>query len=367
MLSDEPSPRIPIELLEQVVSYDKGPHFLDVLRSLLSSPHLLLNVRSIFASHKHSLLPDFVNALPKGALQTLTLTGGETWSCPLLRNLDQNVFPFVTSLFLRSLDGPISLCHLEVTLCELLPEDHAEYKDLFDEKGANLGYLSSLAQFPLPIKLLELDGTRNSDATVCPLVDLITDGRCPSLTDEYFPLEDIGVIMRPLMNQLRCLDIGYWSEFGDETAQSRHLEHFQLLNYPQLQFFSLRLGAARYRDTSLELTRQLTNVSRMFETLAGEHPLKIFVLRLPDSWMPVDLSDVFPGYPSSEGWDKLDQALKNPHLSSLSKFVVSFDDKKELIPVFERNLPHVRAVGKLNFQPISMIDFFWSLSENERG
>ncbi|KAH8826229.1 hypothetical protein DL96DRAFT_1607532 [Flagelloscypha sp. PMI_526] len=418
MASERQCPRIPSELLERIISYVHffrdlkacclasrvfvqsaqaklfrrvrlktemvahrfGPtiprDIMGNLASIISTP-LITNVRTVEASYDHSFLPTFVDALPKAALEELTLNGDlllrGPWSSNLLQGLGRNIFPFLTSLVLFSLDVPVSI----VASCALL--SHLERKmpevaGLFDDTSVDLGLASFHERLLLPLKRLKFDFTKKLDETSSPFINFITGGQFPSLIyldiggrqDDYFPIEDLAIIMPPLMNQLCCLDLGF---FNTREYGSAHLEHLHLRNYPSLRFLATQMGDDYSILSSLEDTRgQLTWFSQMFESLTVQHPLRIFAIRLSGYRVPQSTTNNFDGRdPLSREWERLDRALQPSNLPSLSKVAISLPSRKELIPSLEQNLPYLREEGKLTFQAVDIADFYWSLPKATRG
>ncbi|KAH8817701.1 hypothetical protein DL96DRAFT_1623117, partial [Flagelloscypha sp. PMI_526] len=353
--------RIPIELIEHIISYIHNFQDLKAcclasrvfvpstqaklfrrLRSIVSTPHILTHVRSVVASHRHSFLQDV----------KLTLEGGTAWRSSLLQILGQKIFPFLTSLILHSVDAPISIVtSCKMTMCDLLAEGDEGYADLIERRG--------LKESSLPVKRLTLDGTRNNDGTFCALVSLIADHRLPSLVCLDF-LHHVRTIMEPLWNRLCFLDIGHWE---GSSWISNDPRYFHLHNYPNLVFFAIQMKGNALGRVSYESTLQLAWLSETFESVVTDHPLRLFALRLEDNWSPENPDAFFVKYPLSQGWDKLDSALQNRNLSTLSQVTISVGPKVELIPVFERNLTSTKEAGKLSFQAVDMLDYFRSMSE----
>ncbi|KAH8817702.1 hypothetical protein DL96DRAFT_394306 [Flagelloscypha sp. PMI_526] len=226
--------------------------------------------------------------------------------------------------------------------------------------------LPLLNSSPYLFDRLTLDGTRNSDESLCPLVDFITGGRFPSLVyldfhnrmPPYFPIRDFGTIMPPLMGQLCCLDLGHL-EAG--TWDSPHLDHLHLRNYPKLLFLGIRMKA----NGSRKLLHRLDWFSHMFESLTEPHPLRIFDIRFTTYLIPKNISHDSDTANCkiicSKDGISLTKHSRIPNLSSLSKVGISMGLDREIIPVFEQNLSRLHEAGKLSFQAVNMDEFYWSL------
>ncbi|KAH8809624.1 hypothetical protein DL96DRAFT_1628646 [Flagelloscypha sp. PMI_526] len=401
MMADGPSLRIPVELVERVIFYisdfrdlkrcclasklltplaqaklfyrlrlpedsDNSAPFLETMDSIVSTPHILSHVRSIAACHDHICLPQVLDALRKGALRDLALDGGVSWNWPsfLLRNLAVNVFPFLTSLSLNNIGIPLSmimscrcLTHLEVMSTELIWEKDLDNSRWINEKKGTLGYTTSYDLLPLPIERLGLDCTRDNKGDIRPLVELIADGRFPALVSlniqrrasRGFPIEDANILMRPLMAQLRCLDIGYWDVFRP-WKDANLLNSFYIGNYPQLLCFSFRSEHGARINHSMERRRQLSWLRRMCEALTEPHPLRVLTLHFTNPRIQMIR---YVEFDASEGWKRFDQALQNTNLSSLSSVILPLGRyQRQLEHVFRRKFPRMNAVGKLSFEMV---------------
>ncbi|KAH8809627.1 hypothetical protein DL96DRAFT_1717144 [Flagelloscypha sp. PMI_526] len=409
-MADGPSPRIPIELVERIIFYisdfqdlkrcclaskllaplaqaklfhglklpedsDNSASFLETMGSIISTPYIIGNVRSIEACHDHFCLPQVLEALPKGALRHLALDGGMSWNWPsfLLRNLAVNVFPFLTSLSLYNIGIPLSmimscrsLTQLNVMSTELIAEKDLDNSHWINEKKGTLGYTSCYDLLPFPIKHLGLDCTRDSEEGIYPLMEFIGDGRFPTLISLEirrripleFPVEDIDILMQPLMSQLRCLDIGYWDVWSSGNGygfDANFLDSFYIGNYPRLLCFGFRFEHGTQTALSIQRTCQLSWISKMCEVLTEPHPLRAFVLRITTH----RTSKIgFVGYHSSEGWDRFDHALQSTMLSSLSTVVIPLDpDQKQLKHLFRRIFFRTKAARKLSFEGVEISHF----------
>ncbi|KAH8817645.1 hypothetical protein DL96DRAFT_392862 [Flagelloscypha sp. PMI_526] len=229
-----------------------------VIRSLISAPHITWYTRSFIVNHTNPDLPALLGALSNyqqspaesARVRDFTFTHDYgPWTVTLLRPLVGKILPNLVSLTLDSIDAPIflvtsctSLQYLRVYSSVLHVEGDDGFSSLFDQDIKQLGMISpSLESHLMPfLTLLGLDGTRNRNGELCPLVELIQQGKFGALkglefpreSRYWFPLDDIAMVMKPLMNRLVCLDVGYWPQWNDL---------FQIRLYPCLLFFSTRL------------------------------------------------------------------------------------------------------------------------------
>ncbi|KAH8817687.1 hypothetical protein DL96DRAFT_1623093 [Flagelloscypha sp. PMI_526] len=342
------------------------------LRSITKSPHLTQHIRSIITHYDHIGFLPLLDSFPDSEdistreRRLCELSFVPIWSggsprrltTALLRSLQLTTFPFLTSLTLDSLNAPLALVTsftalrcLQVYNSVLLLERDDAFLSLFKFADGEDPHKppellpSSPELITMPyLTILALDGTRNIEWTLCPIVTLIQGGRFPALKclelareDRYwFPLEDISQIVKPLMNHLVALDIGYWS-FWDEldmTDHSNDLDLFQLHHFPHLRFFSTRLEHAR--DPLLNAERRglhprLEWLIETFERLTFPHPLEMLIVKLGKEWYENDNLERFDEnhiigdeYERLRGiWDSFDCALEEgPHLKRLIKLVM---------------------------------------------
>ncbi|KAH8817747.1 hypothetical protein DL96DRAFT_1623231 [Flagelloscypha sp. PMI_526] len=368
------------------------------IQSITSSPHLTQHTRHILTHYAHVGLPSLLEALPdpqdvtqRIQLRNMTFTSDPdhiAWTIPLLRALHTKVFPFLTSLTLDTIDAPLAV----VTSCRALrhltaycsifyiPED-TEYSALFssdeeDDPRKQPGLLppSPESQTMPSLTRLAIDGTQNPGWTLCPLITLVQRGRFPTLKylnlvrvdRSWFPGRDIEKVLKPLMNQLTCLDAGSWHYWKGQLDPQSELDLFRICHYPNLRCFSIGLEYLRGS------TRNLHQVNMCLEWLIGgidsltsPYPLEVLILPLAQDWTEdiiingdVDLNHKTGGSFDTvkENWGRLDGALaENPHLVGFEKLIIpvlpEFVAMRQLLL---QTLQRLGAAGKLSFVPIDI-------------
>ncbi|KAH8817623.1 hypothetical protein DL96DRAFT_392519 [Flagelloscypha sp. PMI_526] len=374
------------------------------IRSIISTPHILRYIRSVVSDVVDKELPALLSSLsnlPRLSVQTnglreLSFTAdyeNNTWSTALLRSLHGKILPFLTSLTLQSMDAPLflitscaSLQYLKVYSSIISVEADAEFSSLFDEDLAQLGITpSSLESGPMvPLTTLAIDATKNPGGRTCPIVDLIQLGRferlkCLELEQSgsfWFPLEDLFIVLKPVMSQLVSLDIGYWERWDNlDEDHSQDLDLFQIQHYPQLQSFSTRLQSRRADRTLAEeqmcLSSRFNWLAESFEILAFPHPLRALCLRLETIWfmtgvnVGIDVSSEFGGgyQQLKKVLGRLDKALaRNPNLERLEKVITPILPEFSAMRLFlQECLVTLNAAGKLSFEFADMGERFLSL------
>ncbi|KAH8817617.1 hypothetical protein DL96DRAFT_1622929 [Flagelloscypha sp. PMI_526] len=379
------------------------------IQSLTSSPHILQHIRSVIADHEDTQLPallDNISAVEHASVRLTSLTfvshlEHNPWTTTLLRPLHEKILPFLSSLTLDAVIAPLFL----VTSCTslqclraygslLYTESDPEFRQLFKEDEFPLKHLKiipSALEFKLMpfLTMLALDGTQNSPNSpvgrqICPLVELIQRGQFPSLKcldlsrndAEWFPLQNIGKVVKPLMNQLVCLDIGYWPQWDTDQANEDHMQDldlFQIQHYPNLVFFSARLQQYRGLDLNEEYDQLMCHLECLlscFRNLAFPHPLKILRLQLAGEWYEdknADVGDKYEGetWPqlSAGIWEVLDSALAvNFNLEALEKIVIPILPEFHIMRQAVRdNLPMLGAARELSFELTDIGGYFSSL------
>ncbi|KAH8817751.1 hypothetical protein DL96DRAFT_1623241 [Flagelloscypha sp. PMI_526] len=413
----------------------------ETIQSVTSSPHLTRHIRSIIASYDHISLPTVLEALPDPqdvaqgtTLNSLTLFYDETqrlWTTSLLRPLHVKVLPFLVSLTLDTIVGPLAIVtacralqNLRVYTSVLFLETQEEFEGLFpSEQEENVKNselpahsqrrwepVKQISRFMRSFKLrggpasadssseltkieevpwdsrhvvpstvesasmefvttLAIDGTQNPNGSLCPLIILIQTGGFPAvksldmrrLDSRWFPQPHMSNVLKPLMNQLTCLDMGLWSQWDSLMHDKEYLDLFRIGHYPLLCSYSVDLSYSR--ESSESDARAIAWLVDSFERLGSHHPLEVFTLRLGKDGGESDISgdgDVYYETGGSirgleEGWYKLDPALaENPHLEKLAMVLIPV--RRELVALrrlLVRSLPRVSGTGKLTFESVN--------------
>ncbi|KAH8817624.1 hypothetical protein DL96DRAFT_1622943, partial [Flagelloscypha sp. PMI_526] len=366
----------------------------DIIQYLTSSPHILWHIRSIIACQEDPELPTILGALAHSRrLVDLTFVSDGShipWPTPLLRVLLGKTLPFLLSLTLDQIDAPLflvasctSLQRLRAYASTLYAEGEEGFSTLFNMEENPLQHLgiisSSLESKSMPfLTMLALDGTRNDDPRMCPLVEAVPQEIFPALKcldlsrndANWFPLEDIARVTKPLMNQLVCLDIGHWPQLGNECAEEDYrqsLDLFQIHHYPHLLFFSALLQQKRHQDRNVEYNQLVCHIEwllDMFGKLASPHPLKILRLQLAAEWGDGDGVDGYEGEHRLSGgiWKRFDSILmENRYLERFEKVTIPILQKfRTMRWVLGDSLPMLSATGRLSFELTGIEDYFAS-------
>ncbi|KAH8817638.1 hypothetical protein DL96DRAFT_1684585 [Flagelloscypha sp. PMI_526] len=373
-------------------------------QSRISLLHIFQHTRSLVVDVNDTELSVILDALAqKAKLGELTLISpgySRCWNTSLLRPLLETVLPLLSALTLDAVTLPLFL----LTSCTFLRclrayeavlyiEGDEAFDALFDKsedpvkelaitprtlESKSMAFLSTLA-----FESAGIDRQRLS-----PLARFAHEGKFPALkcldltrnNAQWVPQRDIVDLARPLMNQLVCLDIGYWPKYVNEEDHSRDLDLFEIHRYPHLLFFSIRLQGQSedaWYDLSIDIeylyNQLLSHTERLLDNIAkltSIHPLTILRIHLAgteyENINTDDFVDPFENtdLPSVEPmWKLLDSALtQNQHLESLEKLVIpihpKFQATRELL---KHDLVGLHAAGKLSFDVISMEEYFLSL------
>ncbi|KAH8817618.1 hypothetical protein DL96DRAFT_1715342 [Flagelloscypha sp. PMI_526] len=392
----------------------------DIIQFLTSSPHISRHIRSIVVLKEDPALPVLLEALAQTAkLKELTLVGDynvNPWPTVLLRVLMWKILPFLSSFTIDMISAPLFL----VTSCtrlrcvqayasDLHMERDKKFPDLFrtDEDALKqLGIIpSSLECEPmLFLTVLALDGTHNTIDRTCPLVELVQRGKFPALKGldlsrndaEWFPLQDIAKLVTPLMNQLVCLDVGYWPQWDyygsscidslalsslirvfldrNDEDHTQDLDFFQIHYYPHLQFFSTRLQQKRNLNQNEEYIRISSHLQWIMDSvrrLPSPHPLKILRIQLAAEWcegVGVNNKDGLEGERQLAGaiWETLVFELtQNPHLERLERMVIPIHPEfPRMKQALEDRLMTLNVDGKLSFEFTDVGKYFESLTQS---
>ncbi|KAH8817639.1 hypothetical protein DL96DRAFT_1622976 [Flagelloscypha sp. PMI_526] len=373
----------------------------DTIQSLKSSPHILQHVRSITLNRGY-LYPELDTLLAtlgeRARLRELIAFYIYRWKTTLLRELQEKFLPFLASLTLDKIDAPLflvtsctSLEWLRVYQTTLYVEEEEGFSDLFDLEEYSLrrvGITSSLleAQSIPFLKGLALDRTRNDNQSMCPLVKLIEKFPALKCLDlgrndtEWFPLEDITKVVKPLMSQLVCLDIGYWPQWAKDQCmenRSQDLDLLQIHHYPRLLFFSIRLirrlEQIRNQDLEYLYDQLLPRPNWLFESIKKvtyPHPLRILRIQPAADWSE-DIHDGDIGTFEDLGaltmepyWILLDRTLvESPLLEGVEKVVIPIHPKYWATrAILKRDLPVLNAAEKLSFETKDIKEYFLSLT-----
>ncbi|KAH8817637.1 hypothetical protein DL96DRAFT_1820416 [Flagelloscypha sp. PMI_526] len=374
----------------------------DDFESVISSPHISRHVRSLVAHKQNIASPAALDVLAQSTrLRELIFTGSwGHWKTPSLQTLRIKILPYLSSLTLDGIDAPLfiitsctSLQSLRVYEGGLYIMEGAEtFRNLIDESEGpveRLGILPDLESQSMPfLTLLALDGTRNDSPRLSPLVKFIQEGKFPALKcldlsrngAEWFPLEDIATVTKPLMNQLVCLDIGYWPNAVHEASKVNHsqdLDLFQIRHYPRLLFFSVRLHPIQEHDPhrtpripkqaySQLFHSSLHQLLKNITSFTSTHPLKVLRIYLMIEQFErlhtriVDLLET--GCPTSlkPKWRLLDTALaEHQYLEGLEKVVIPIYPKfRATRKLFEDELAKLNASRKLSFVSVDIVEYF---------
>ncbi|KAH8817619.1 hypothetical protein DL96DRAFT_1820397 [Flagelloscypha sp. PMI_526] len=375
------------------------------IQHIASSPHILRHIRSISADHEDLRFPALLDSFSDPWHEQVYITklreliivsasGYNPWPLNLLQSLYGKTLASLSSLTLDSLNAPLFL----VTSCTslrclraygsiLYKEGDSEFRALFkpeEDPLTQLGLLpSSLESNTMPfLTTLALDGTENNAIRTCPLVELIQQRKFPALKyldlsrndAKWFPLPDIPKVVQPLMNQLVCLDIGYWPQWNNEHEKVDHsqdLDLFHIHHYPHLLFFSTRLQQERVLDRSTEACQMFFRLIWLydgFKKLTSPHPLKVLRLQLAADWFEnvgIDTPDSIESESLlwNDCWESLDFTLKgNQHLDTVEKVIIPILPKFRMMRGLLRDrLPTLNDAGKLSFELTDVGDQFLSV------
>ncbi|KAH8817786.1 hypothetical protein DL96DRAFT_1715497 [Flagelloscypha sp. PMI_526] len=294
-----------------------------------------------------------------------------------------NLFQNITALVLKNLNPPIEVvtsCPRLVSLvlenCDMqFPEDEYDPREII---------------WPF-LKLLVIDGTRNSIGPYSPITTLVGRGHCPFLEclrlltldhapRPYFPETDLVGITNPFTSSLRCLDLDYW-ELPAGSILLTHDNPIFFGRFSNLVILRVTFMFSEHiwydwgwLEFDADILRHLDWLIQMIENLSYPHPLSTLVL---DN--AVHEGENLYNVPRRAAWKRLDEALHSSPPTNDRKTTVSVSKLPALslvaipltlgltltaAPIFQADLPICQRTGKLSFERVNIEDAFWSISDS---
>ncbi|KAH8817796.1 hypothetical protein DL96DRAFT_1623376 [Flagelloscypha sp. PMI_526] len=214
------------------------------------------------------------------------------------------------------------------------------------------------------LRVLILDSTRTMEMVLSPVITMAQRGCFPSLQclhlpgtahldREYFPEEDLQLILDSSYSRLRCLDIDYWPLTASSLGGPYHA--FQLNRFPNLVVFRLTYARSRATlDTTFPLQWLHFDAPKPHSAPPFEDPYHFRRILRPDCHQRRPGTD----------FDNDHSTSKLPDFSTLA--LPMGGARKKLLEkrraAFQRCLPISNERGQLKFKEVDIVDAFWSLS-----